>query len=331
MRARAAKSSRSERTKSFVRTPASGPRFFGFFFMEAPMTLRDLSRTFSTEDKCREFIIRARWPKGITCPRCKATTISTLRNAGKYECAKCEYQFSATAGTIFHDSRLPLETWFYAAYLMCESRKGVSANQLKRVLGVSYKTAWFLCHRIRAAMSAADTAPLTGTVEVDETWIGGRKRDISKTALANKTMVLAAIQRDGDVRLSVASTTRPTTKMLRAFLKDATSPDAEAIYTDDSSVYPRAPQGDTPHESVNHSAKEWVRGKVHTNTVEGVFSLFKRSVVGSYHSISAKHLPAYLDEFQFRFNRRKSSRLFEDTIKRLATADPLTFKALTAK
>lgn len=291
------------------------------------MTIVDLNRAFSTEEKCREYLCRLRWPEGIACPRCAAKTISTIRAHNRFECSKCRYQFTATAGTIFHDSHLPLEKWFLAAYLMCESRKGVSANQLKRVLGTSYKTAWYLCHRIRAAMKEIEPAPLGGTVEVDETYIGGRRR--MPRHMDNKTMVLGAIQRGGQVRLKVEQ--RPTKPILRKFLRSTTGKGLAAVYSDERPGYKHVIPGDTPHETVNHSAEEWVRGNVHTNTIEGVFSLFKRSIVGAYHQVSAKHLDAYLDEFEFRFNRRNSEKLFEDTIKHLVKGSALTFRALVVK
>ncbi len=292
------------------------------------MTIIELNGLYSTEEKCREYLRRLRWPGGITCPRCQHPAVSRLKKQGKFECAKCEYQFSITAGTIFHDSHLSLERWFLATYLMCESRKGISANQLKRILGVSYKTAWYLCHRIRAAMKDADTAPLTGTVEVDETYIGGKSHRGRAHGMDNKTMVLGAIQRDGQVRLKVER--RADRRTLTRFIKSTTADGAKTIYTDDWGGY-RSLGADPKikHDTVNHSAGEWVRGHVHTNTVEGVFSLFKRSIVGAYHQISAKHLPAYLDEFEFRFNRRRRQDLFADTIRHLVKATNVTFESLT--
>jgi transposase-like protein len=291
------------------------------------MTIIDLNRAFATEDKCREYLCRARWPHGVACPRCNAKTVSTLKAQGKFECSKCTYQFSVTAGTIFHDSHLPLEKWFLATYLMCESRKGVSANQLKRVLGTSYKTAWYLCHRIRAAMKEANPTPLAGTIEVDETYIGGKIRGRGR-GRENKTMVLGAISRGGEVRLKVDR--QATGRILRKFVREHTTKDSKTIYTDDFPGY-RALKGDkgVTHDSVNHSVEEWVRGNVHTNTIEGVFSLFKRSIVGAYHQVSAKHLDAYLDEFEFRFNRRRRADLFADTIKHLVKAEKMPFKKLT--
>lgn len=293
------------------------------------MTIVDLNRGFSTEEKCREYLRRLRWTGGKpVCPRCQSTTVSTLTKQHKFECAKCAYQFSVTAGTIFHDSHLPLEKWFLATYLMCESRKGISANQLKRMLGVSYKTAWYLCHRIRAAMKELNAEPLDGTIEVDETYVGGRRRMGRGKGLENKTMVMGVIERGGDVRLKVEK--RPTARVIRKFIREHTIEGRKTIFTDDWGGY-KALGGDpgTTHDTVNHSQEEWVRGNVHTNTIEGVFSLFKRSIVGSYHHLSAKHLDAYLDEFEFRFNRRKRADLFADTIHHLATANPLSFATLT--
>lgn len=291
------------------------------------MTIIDLHRAFSTEEKCREYLCRLRWPTGVVCPRCEAKTISTLRTQGRFECSKCGYQFSVTAGTIFHDSHLPLEKWFLATYLMCESRKGISANQIKRVLGVSYKTAWYLCHRIRAAMKSAHVERLGGTVEVDETYVGGRVRGKGRGYRGNKVMVLGAIARGGGLRLKVDQ--RPDRDTLHAFIRQHTVPETARIMTDEWPAYKGIADHDTTHETVNHKAEEWVRGDVHTNTVESAFSLFKRSIVGAYHQVSAKHLPAYLDEFGFRFDRRKRADLFADTIRHLVKADRLPFRKLT--
>ena len=294
------------------------------------MTLVDLHSLFTTEAKCRTYLKRLRWPKGVACPRCQHTAISTLRNQGKYECAKCEYQFSVTSGTIFHDSRLSLEKWFLAVLLICEAKKGMSANQLKRTIGVSYKTAWYLSHRIRAAMKGADASLLSGTVEVDETYIGGKQRHVGRGhGMDNKTMVLGIIQRGGELRLKVDK--RANRKTLHKFINKNAADETKAIYTDEWPPYRGIADDNTTHESVNHSAEEWVRGQVHTNTIEGVFSLLKRGVVGSYHQISAKHLQSYLDEFTFRYNRRRRSDLFADTLAHLMKAEALPFKKLVAE
>lgn len=290
------------------------------------MNLISLMEQFGSEDRCREYLEELRWPEGIECPRCRSKKISRIADRHQFDCDSCRYQFSATAGTILHDSHLPLFKWFAAVYLMIESRKGVSANQLKRTLKVAYKTAWYLCHRIRAAMKDANTAPLSGTVEADETWIGGKKRGMGRGYTGNKSMVLAAIERGGSLRLRVEKTRDRET--LHKFLKEVTHPETENIYTDDWEAYNGIGDHDTTHESVNHSAGEYVRGQVHTNSAESAFSLFKRAVIGAYHQISAKHLPAYLDEFEFRFDNRRNPYLFRDTLLKLLASDKLEYKQL---
>ena len=175
------------------------------------MNLMKLMEQFGTDEKCRILLEKLRWPEGIRCVRCGSDKISHIYKRNQFACDACDYHFSVTAGTIFHDSHLPLPKWFAAVYLMCESRKGISANQLKRTLNVGYQTAWHLCHRIRKAVADADTSQLVGTVEVDETFIGGkaknmhkkdRERKIKGRGPSGKAMVLAAIQRGGGVRLS---------------------------------------------------------------------------------------------------------------------------------
>ena len=217
--------------------------------------------------------------------------------------------------------------------MMVGAKKGVSASQLKRTLVVSYKTAWYLCHRVRAAMKDANPKPLTGIVEVDETYVGGKARNTHGGRLAggakripDKTVVIGAIQRGGNIRLKVIPHARQ--RWMTEFIKEATDPSAE-VYTDDHRAYKDLPLR-RAHKSVNHSAGEYVRADVHTNTVEGVWSLFRRSVVGSYHQLSVKHMPAYLDEIAFRFNNRENPFLFRDTVMNLLKAKALPFKALVA-
>src|SRR6266536_3585030 len=174
--------------------------------MKAPkqeMDLMKLMREFDTPEECRAYLEGLKWRDGVKCPRCQSEKISRIRERNQFDCDSCRYQFSVTAGSIFHDSHLPLPKWFAAVYLMCEARKGVSANQLKRTLGVAYKTAWYLCHRIRKAMEEANPVPLKGTVEVDEAYIGGKRRHVGHGYTRNKTMVLGAIERGGPVRLRV--------------------------------------------------------------------------------------------------------------------------------
>jgi transposase-like protein len=300
------------------------------------MTLPEVNNLYSTDDRCRELLERLRWPEGLICPRCKDTRVSRLKEYARYECVGCEYQFTATSGTIFHDSHLPLPIWFIAVLLLCEAKKGMSAMQLKRTIWGkdkgSYKTAWYLCHRIRAAMKQVDQPMLDGTVEMDETYVGGKKRGFgSKVAREAKEVVIGLRQRGGDLRFFHAEDARQGT--LAKYIRENVSQDVEVIITDDLPLYPRA-VGDLKHETVNHRAKEYARYEngacITTNTVESAFSLLKRGIMGSWHKISAKHLQAYLDEMTFRFDRRNRSDLFVDTLRHMVTADPLTFAELTS-
>lgn len=295
------------------------------------MNLVQLVKEFADERKCRDYIEALRWPEGPVCPRCKSSKVYRILKRDQFVCDSCSYQFSATSGTIFHDSHLALWKWFLVTYLMCESKKGVSANQIKRTLGTkSYKTAWYLCHRIRKAMAVIPLEPLKGIVEVDETYIGGRRQHVGKGYHANRTMVLGAVQRGGHAHLRVE--TRPRSRaVLRQFIEEQIGKDSDLrtrVVTDDFGAYVGAVRG-AMHKSVNHSKEEWVRGDVHTNSVESAWSLFKRSVVGSYHKLSRKHLDAYLDEFEWRFNNRKNPFLFRDTMRKLIESPNLEYKKLT--
>lgn len=288
------------------------------------MSLVQLFEDFGGDDKaCRVYLESLRWPDGPVCVRCGETKVANLEARNLYECASCGYQFSVTAGTVLHDTHLPLWKWMLAAYLMCESKKGISANQMKRTLKVAYKTAWYLCHRIRAAMGAVPQAPLEGVIEADESWIGGKDQGAGKGHWRdNKTMVLGALARDGGVRLQVDK--RPTKKAIHAFLSANVDPDA-MLMTDEHSAYP----GWTDrHQWVTHRNEEWVRGDVHVNGIENAWGLFKRSIVGSYHQLSEKHLDAYLNEFEWRFNNRENASLFRDTLMALLSAEALPYSEL---
>ncbi len=290
------------------------------------MNLPQLVAQFGSEDKCREYLVALRWPDGPRCPRCQGTKVSRIASRHQFDCDSCRYQFSVTAGTIFHDSHLPLWKWLLAVYMVAESKKGISANQLKRTLKVSYKTAWYLCHRIRAAMKDANPRKLDGIVEVDETYIGGKRRGVGRGRKIGKVVVVGAADRDdGHIRVRVVPSAKK--KHLRGFITAEVDKDA-AIYTDENPSYKDLPLEGRRHEAVEHGAGEYVRADVHTNTVESVWSLFKRSLVGSYHQLSAKHLPAYLDEMAFRFNNRHNPWLFRDTILKLLSASNIPFRKL---
>jgi transposase-like protein len=295
----------------------------------AEIDLPKLIERYGSEDKCHAYLEELRWPDGVTCPRCESKKISRIAERRQFECSDCRYQFSVRVGTVLQDSKLPLWKWFLAVYMMGESKKGVSANQLKRMLGVSYKTAWFLCHRIRSAM-VQGAGLLTGTVEIDETYHGGKRRGYGKGYIANKTMIVGAIQRGGELRVKAMPDNKKLNhKLSREFVADHVDDKAEFIYTDEGPRYPDFTDWNTKHRRVNHREEEWVNGDIHTNTVESAWSLFDRAVIGSYHKLSVKHLNAYLDEFAFRFNNRDNPYLFRDTILALVEADALTFAKLT--
>jgi transposase-like protein len=289
------------------------------------------------ETKCREYLEVLRWRDGIECPRCGHEQVTKIANRAQYYCIACHYNFSVTAGTIFNDSHLDLWKWFLTTYLLCESRKGMSANQIKRTVGVSYKTAWYLCHRIRAAMKDVNPQPLDGTVEMDETWVGGREKNPHGAGRipyseSKKVPVIGIKQRGGELRFFHAEDTKSGT--LAKYIRENVSGDVDVIMTDDWGAYPGAMKkaGVSPakHKTINHSAKVYVDGDITTNGIESAFSLLKRGIVGSWHKVSAKHLEAYLDEMTFRFNNRNNPYLFRDTLMKLIDAPTLEYKKLTA-
>ena len=281
-----------------------------------------------SESKCRERLVELRWPDGVACLRCGSVKVWRIETRGLFQCSSCDYQFSALVGTIFQDTHLPLRKWFVATYLMIESRKGISASQLMRTLGVSYKTAWHLCHRVRAAMRDAYPMPLTGIVEIDETYVGGKVRGKGRGYKGNKATVVGAVQRGGNIVLEVVHGRDRET--LYTFVEEVTADETEAYFTDDWAPYQGIGDENTRHETVNHSIEEWVRGDVHTNSVEGVWSLLKRSIIGAYHRVSVKQLQAYLDEIEWRFNNRDNPWLFRDTLMRLLQAETLPYRQLVA-
>jgi transposase-like protein len=292
------------------------------------MDLMKLMEECDTQDECRQILEELRWPDGVECPYCQSEKISRIRKRFQYDCDSCRYQFSVTAGTIFHDSHLPLPKWFAAVYLMCESKKGMSALQLKRTLHTGYQTAWYLCHRIRAAMMEVAPEPLGGTVEIDETYIAGKKR--RWRSKAGKQVVIGIRQRNGDLRLIRAADA--TSKTVREIINKNVGSHVEVIMTDESAIYPFAldkMQRDK-HRTINHT-RQYAHGDVHTNTVESAFSLLKRGIVGTWHKVSAKHLPAYLDEMCFRFNNRKNPYLFRDTLTKMVQTPNVELKELTGQ
>jgi transposase-like protein len=289
---------------------------------------------YDSETRCRAYLEALRWTDGIMCPRCSSRKISRIIERGQFDCDNCRYQFSVTAGTILNDSHLPLWKWFLCVYLLCESKKGMSAHQLHRTLGISYKTAWYLCHRIRAAMKEVNPEPLDGIVEMDETFVGGVQRGKNWKRRENnkKEVVIGIKQRGGELRFFHAEDVKSGT--LAKYIKENISEDVHVIMTDEWPAYPgaivKAGLADTAHLTVNHHDGIYVDGDITTNGIESAFSLLKRGIIGSWHKVSAKHLSAYLDEMTFRFNNRSNPYLFRDTLMKLLEAPVLEYKKLTA-
>jgi transposase-like protein len=296
-----------------------------------PINLADVTTQFYTDAKCRDLLRRLRWPHGVQCPRCKEKSVELETQKELFYCKGCDYQFTVTAGTIFNDSHLPLPKWFMATLLLCEAKKGMSACQIQRTLGISYKTAWYLCHRIRAAMVEVDKQMLDGTVEMDETYVGGRAHGKRGRGAANKEVVIGIRQRQGELRFFHADDVKSGT--LEKYIRENISEDVDVLMTDDLGQYRGAARHlrqQKKHKAIRHKLGIYVQGDVHTNTVESAFSLLKRGVIGTWHRISAKHLQAYCTEMAFRFNRRQRPDLFMDTLRHMVTAPVLTFERLTA-
>ncbi len=269
---------------------------------------------FQDANKAREHLERLRWPNGPVCPHCGSAEkhyelAGKATRPGVYKCSDCREQFTVTVGTVFERSKIALNIWLQAVYLLCSSKKGISSHQLHRTLGVTYKTAWFMTHRIREAMSPADP-PIFGqgggTVEVDETYIGNDKpRQPGHRGGHHKRKVLSLIDRNtGQAKSMVVKTV--AAKFLVPTLRKNIAPSAH-IMTDDATWYSPLSLAFRKHDSVNHSKYEYVRvsdRRIHTNTVEGFFSIFKRGMKGVYQHCSKQHLHRYLAEFDFRYSER---------------------------
>ncbi len=264
-----------------------------------------------TAEQAREYLESVRWSNGVICPHCnsdKTFKLTAKKDSkkpvrdGVYKCSNCRKQFSVTVGTIFENSHIPLNKWLIAIYLICSSKKGISSNQLHRMLDITYKSAWFMSHRIRYAMEQNNTTYLSGTVEVDETYIGGYHSGTTGRGSENKIPVVALVQRNGEVRSKKFDNL--TGKNLKAYIRENVDKSA-IIMTDEFRSYNGLDKEFKSHQTVNHSKKEYARGEVYTNTAEGYFSLLKRGINGTFHHISKQHLQRYLAEFDFRYNFRK--------------------------
>lgn len=267
---------------------------------------------FTNEDKAREALEAVRWPNGPVCPHCgavdrqaKVQGTKNSHRAGLHYCNHCKGTYTATVGTVFERSKVPLSKWWLAVHMMCSSKKGISAHQLHRMLGVTYKTAWFMAHRIREAMKGTHTPPMGsgGTVEVDETFIGKRRGERVKSGHGHKMAVMSLVERGGSVRSFQIDGLRMGD--LEPVVYTHVAPDAK-LMTDDAAHYDVIGRKFKSHQTVNHSKDEYVRGTVHTNTIEGYFSIFKRGMKGVYQHCSEQHLHRYLAEFDFRYSNRKA-------------------------
>lgn len=269
---------------------------------------------FTDDTAAREHLEALRWPNGAVCPHCGGTERNSAlhgkgQRAGLYFCGDCREQFTVTVGTVMERSKIPLHKWLLANHLLCSSKKGMSAHQLHRMLGITYKSAWFLAHRLREAMTTTPSGKLgecSGVVEADETFVGTKKGKKVVRGWGHKNAVFSLVERDGDVRSFHVPNV--TAKTLKPILQAQVAEQAK-IYTDDFRAYKKAKLardfGD--HQTVNHSAKEYVRGNVHTNTIEGYFSLLKRGIIGTFHHVGEQHLHRYVKEFDFRYNNRKTT------------------------
>jgi len=281
-----------------------------------------------SDEQCREYLEKMRWPDGPHCPNCNTnhpyiiTRKSETKNKVKniYRCRECKKQYTATIGTIFEASHIPLSTWFAAIYLMCASKKGISAHQIHRQLDITYKSAWFMCHRIREAMRDKDTfSPLTGTVEADETYIGGkarghwtlkeRERDEIKMGLRqkhrhprmDKAVVFGMLERGGRVKTKhIKEMNSATAKQV---LSDNIDFEKSRLITDAHKGYNQI-KNYLPHDVIKHE-ETYVRGDIHTQGIENYWSILKRGLYGVFHHVDAKYLSNYLNEFEYRFNHRK--------------------------
>jgi transposase-like protein len=287
------------------------------------MNLNTIAKSYHDEDSARAFLEQQRWPDGKPgCPKCgevgrayrlppvagKAKKDGTITyRKGLWKCGACRKQFTVTVDTIFEDSHIPLNKWLMAIHLLCSSKKGMSAHQLHRMLGVTYKSAWFMAHRIRYAMAELNLPMLTGTVEVDETYIGGKERKVPGQPFKNKAPVVALVERGGKVRSFHHRPEIVTGRTLKQVIRENVDRTAH-IMTDDFGGYHGLKDEFRRHSTIRHKWRIYARKEgdvlISTNTIEGYFSILKRGINGVYHHVGKQHLYRYLSEFDFRYNSR---------------------------
>jgi transposase-like protein/IS1 family transposase len=297
-------------------------------------TLADLMIAFKDPQIAIDHVKAIRWPNGPVCTfdDCGHDKAYILSKKNAYRCAKCRRNFSVTSGSIFEDTKLPLRIWFGAIWLITNHPKGIASTTLARDLGITQKSAWFVLHRLRhAARTRSFNKPMTGIVEVDETYVGGkainkhRGRSGTKGGSSDKTPIIGATERNGETVAKVLPVANKAT--MHEFIRETVSPDADMLVTDSHPVYQK-PMGYARHEIVNHQQGEYKRGEAHTNSIESIWALLKRQIVGTHHWVSAKHLQKYVQEMTWRLNRRsmtpaeRMNDLFE------CIAGPMPYKVL---
>jgi transposase-like protein len=279
------------------------------------MTVTPFDKLFPDDNACKTYLVARRWPKGVHCPHCGSDRVYALKTMPfKWECPVCApkgYRFSVLVGTIFENTNVPMRIWFKVIYLMLTSKKGISALQVQRMFCFgSYSTAHYMCHRIRAGLADHAFRKLIGIVEVDETYIGGKNRNrhwdkrTPGTGGEGKDIVVGAVERKGNVVARVIENTDTAT--LNSFIREAIPEKVSLIATDEHPGYRKLKK----HGTVRHSAGQYVNGAVHTQTIDGFWSLLKRGIMGSFHKVSRKYLPLYVAEFEWRYNNRNNADIF---------------------
>jgi transposase-like protein len=288
------------------------------------MTLGEFERLFPNEESCWTYLLLRRWPEGPHCPRCKNDHVyESKARPWHWQCKQCgknnrsPYRFSLKTGTVFEETKLPLRMWYKVLLLMLTSKKGISALQIHRLLGTgSYRSAWYMCMRLRAGMKDSEFKQLMGIVEVDETFIGGKEKNKHRSKRkhlgtggigSGKIGVIGAISRKGNIVCQIIENTTAAT--LEGFVRKTISDKVDLVATDQYVGYKHLNRK-FPHETVDHTQGEYVRGEVHTANLDSFWALLKRGIIGNFHHVSVKYLPLYLNEFQFRHNNRENADIF---------------------